>query len=269
MKLLDTLLQLSNSARCISLFCCWYNVELQIITEPNKKPVCYHQNIGIDQNTTYVQVCKCYSDFYSNRTASWQFDIMQWGMFPVDVLYAFVLKCTKGEKPCLQESPSSVVITNKYLVCEQLKLSYPLKALIYWCWSGAKLASSCVSLSLTPPPSQSWPRSLLSTTQSFLSSPLPLPCARWPLRQAREGAGGDRGTSAGKPPVKKRCCTTSFAGKSRSDVSAHLLPTNPRWFLHLMHHSPFNTFETWKTSLKCACLDFYKSKQLNFLHLVL
>lgn len=126
MKWLDTLLQLSNSTRCICLFCCWWNDELQIVTEGNKKPVCYHQNIGIDQNTIYVKVCKRYSDFYSNITASWQYAIKQWGVFSIDVLHAFVLKCTEREK-CVQESPSSVVITKKQFVSNLNYVSYPLK----------------------------------------------------------------------------------------------------------------------------------------------
>lgn len=219
---LDTLLQVSNSTRCTSLFCCWYNDELQIVNKWNLK-ACYHQNISTDHNTTYVQLCKHYSSFYRNRTASWQFTIMQWGMFSGDVLYAFVLKCTEREKPCVQESPFSVVITNKYLVCQQLKTELPTQGfdLLVLKWSSAllllRLPSPHISAVLV---TATFPSSFnsLSYLRPFL----------FPVLALQQAPGRGRGRTA-EPGLenlqwKKGCWTTSSAGKSRSCFSP-----SPSW----------------------------------------
>lgn len=224
MKLLDTLLQLSSSTRSIIPFCCWYNDEVQIVTARNKKPVCYHQNIAIDQNTPYVQICKRYSDFYSNRTASWQFDILQWGMFSVDVLYAFVLKCTEREKPCAQESPSSVVITDKYFVSDSNWVTH----LRLWFTDAEAELSSHPLVSPFPSRLHDLSHGLIPffPQRSFLSSPLPR--ARWPFGRPREGTGDTAEPVLENLQSKKDVAQLPLL-VNHGAVSAHLLPPNPSW----------------------------------------
>lgn len=128
-----------------------------------------------------------------------------------NVLHVFVLKCTEREKPCVQESPSSVVITNKHLVCE-LRLRFTDAEVELSCHP---LASHFPSLSCGLCHGY-----ILFFLQRFLSSPLPLPCARRLLGRPWEGAEG----RIVEPELenlhwKKGCCTTSFAGKSQNCFS--------------------------------------------------
>lgn len=214
MKLLDTLLQVSNSTRRISLFCRWCNNELQIVTERNKKPVCYHQNIGIDQNT----------EQNSKRTASWQFAIMQWEMFSVDVLYAFVLKCTEREKPWVWESPSSVVITNKQFVSNS---NWVTRLRLWPTDAEVELNSHPLA---SPFPSRlrhlSHGHIPFFLQQSLLTSPLPLPCVGSSAGLGKE-QGAEGGTRAGKPPVKKRDVAKLPSVVNHGALSAHLFPEHP------------------------------------------
>lgn len=123
-KLLGILWQPSKFTRYIRLFCCGHKS-----CHWGKKPqlACYH---NIDHNTTYLQVCKRYSDFYSNSLLKICHNAV--GNVACTCFTWICPLIHKEGKPHVQEPPSSVGITTNHLVCEQIQqVGYPLKALIY------------------------------------------------------------------------------------------------------------------------------------------
>lgn len=149
---------------------------------------------------------------------------MEWGMFSVDVLYTFVLKCTEREKPCVRESPSSVLITNKQFVSNSNWVTH----LRLWS-TDAEVELNSHPLA-SPFPSRlrhlSWPHSLLSTTISLNFTPSSSLWTLAPQQASGRGRGGSW-NQGWKTSSEKRDVAKLPLLVNHGVVSAHLLPENP------------------------------------------